>query len=302
MKLAEACIRRPVMATLVTLAILLGGVAGWRTLPSAALPRVDFPTIQVTATLPGASPETMASSVAAPLERQFSTIAGIDTMTSSSTQGNTSIIIQFTLDRDIDGAALDVQSALSTVQRRLPQEMTTPPSFRKVNPADQPILFLALSSPTLPLSTVNDYAESLLANQISQIEGVAQVLVWGGQKFAVRVEVDPVQAAARGLTTSDVRNAIEAAASTTPVGTLSGSSRTLTINPQLPPATAADYRPLVVAWRNGQAVRLGQIAHVRDGVEDERGQAGSTTSAPSCWPSSASPTPTPWRWSTGSAR
>ncbi|WP_200840552.1 efflux RND transporter permease subunit, partial [Geminicoccus flavidas] len=271
MKLAELCIRRPVMATLVTAAILLGGIAGWRTLPSAALPRVDFPTIQVTASLPGASPETMASSVAAPLERQFATIAGIDTMTSESTQGNTDITIQFELDRDIDGAALDVQSALSTAQRRLPPEMTTPPSFRKVNPADQPILFLSLSSATLPLSRVNDYAESLLANQISQIEGVAQVLVWGGQKYAVRVEVDPVQAAARGLTTSDVRNAIASAASTTPVGTLAGSARTLTIDPQDPPSNADEYRPLVVAWRNGQPVRLGQIANLRDGVENERG-------------------------------
>ncbi|HEX2524742.1 MAG TPA: efflux RND transporter permease subunit, partial [Geminicoccus sp.] len=147
MKLAEACIRRPVMTTLVTLAIILAGIAGWRTLPSAALPRVDFPTIQVTADLPGASPETMASSVAAPLERQFATVAGIDTMTSTSRQGNTQIVIQFDLERDIDGAALDVQSALSTAQRRLPEEMTNPPSFRKVNPADQPILFLALSSP-----------------------------------------------------------------------------------------------------------------------------------------------------------
>jgi len=270
-KLAELCIRRPVMATLVTVAILLGGIAGWRTLPSAALPRVDFPTIQVSASLPGASPETMASSVAAPLERQFATIAGIDTMTSKSTQGSTNITIQFELDRDIDGAALDVQSALSTAQRRLPPEMTTPPSFRKVNPADQPILFLSLSSATLPLSKVNDYAESLLANQISQIEGVAQVLVWGGQKYAVRVEVDAVQAAARGLTTSDVRNAIASAASTTPVGTLAGSARTLTIDPQDPPSNADEYRPLVVAWRNGQPVRLGQIANLRDGVENERG-------------------------------
>ncbi|WP_027133830.1 efflux RND transporter permease subunit [Geminicoccus roseus] len=271
MKLAELCIHRPVMATLVTLAIILGGIAGWRILPSAALPRVDFPTIQVSASLPGASPETMASSVAAPLERQFATIAGIDTMTSQSTQGNTSITIQFTLDRDIDGAALDVQSALSTAQRRLPDEMTSPPSFRKVNPADQPILFLALSSSTLPLSKVNDYAESLLANQLSQVEGVAQVLIWGGQKFAVRVEVDPVQAAARGLTTSDVRSAIESAASTTPVGTLAGSTRTLTIDPQDPPANAVEYRPLVVAWRNGQPVRLDQIATLRDGVENEQG-------------------------------
>ena len=259
------------MATLVTLAIVLGGVAGWRSLPSAALPRVDFPTIQVSATLPGASPETMASSVAAPLERQFATIAGIDTMTSQSTQGNTSIVIQFTLDRDIDGAALDVQSALSTAQRRLPEEMTTAPSFRKVNPADQPVLILSLSSATLPLSTVDRYAQSLLSSQISQIEGVAQVLIWGSQKFAVRVEIDPVQAAARGLTTGDVRDAVASAASTSPVGTLAGQSRTLTIDPQSPPADAASYRPLVVAWRGGQPVRLDQVAVVRDGVENEQG-------------------------------
>ena len=271
MNLPELCIRRPVMATLVTFAIVLGGIAGWRSLPSAALPRVDFPTIQVSASLPGASPETMASSVAAPLERQFATIAGIDTITSQSSEGSTSIVIQFSLDRDIDGAALDVQSALSTAQRRLPVEMTTAPSFRKVNPADQPILILSLSSATLPLSTVDRYAQTLLSSQISQIDGVAQVLIWGSQKFAVRIDVDPVQAAARGLTIDDLRNAVASAASTTPVGTLTGQERTVTIAPPAPPSNAAAYRPVVVAWRGGQPVRLDQVARVYDGVENDQG-------------------------------
>ena len=270
MNLSELCIRRPVMTTLVTLALITMGIAGYLNLPVAALPRVDFPTIQVTANLAGASPETMAASVAAPIERQFTTISGIDTMTSQSSQGQTQITIQFALNRDIDAAALDVQSALSVAQRGLPDEMTTAPSFRKVNPADQPILFMALSSSTLPLSKVNDYAQRILADQISQIEGVAQVNVWGAQKYAVRIEIDPVQAAARGLTATDVRNAVESAASNSPVGTLAGTNRTLTIEPQAPPGDAAAYRPLVVAWRNGQPVRLDQIATVRDGVENER--------------------------------
>ncbi len=217
------------MTTLLMATIVLLGIAGYRNLPVSALPRVDFPTIQVTATLPGASPETMASSVATPLERQFSTIAGIDSMTSISSLGLSTIILQFDLDRNIDGAALDVQSAITTALRKLPVEMTTPPSFRKVNPADQPILFIALASPTLPLSAVNEYAETTLAPQISQILGVAQVLVFGAQKFAVRVELDPVAAAARGITSNDVMQAVSAAGSNTPVGSMTGTNRTLSI-------------------------------------------------------------------------
>src|SRR5882724_416512 len=200
MNISEACIRRPVMTTLITASLIVFGFFAYRLLSVAALPAVDFPTIQITATLPGASPETMAASVAGPIERQLSTIAGITSMTST-----TAIVIQFDLNRQIDGAALDVQTALTVAARRLPVEMTTPPSFRKVNPGDFAILYISLVSATLPLSTVDDYGEITLAQQISQLPGVAQVQVFGAQKFAVRVQVDPVAAASRGIALDDVR-------------------------------------------------------------------------------------------------
>src|SRR5215469_3137968 len=204
MQISEACIRRPVMTTLITASLIVFGAFAYRLLAVAALPAVDFPTIQITATLPGASAETMAASVAGPIERQLSTISGITSMTSTSALGTTSIIIQFELARNIDGAALDVQTALTVAQRRLPIEMTTPPYFRKVNPGDYAIILFSLVSPTLPMSTVDDYAEVTLAQQISQLPGIAQVLVYGAQKFAVRVQVDPVAAAARGIALEDV--------------------------------------------------------------------------------------------------
>jgi HAE1 family hydrophobic/amphiphilic exporter-1 len=197
MNIAEIFIRRPVMTTLIMAAILIFGIMGYHQLPVNDLPNVDFPTLLVTANLPGASPETMASAVATPLERQFSTIAGIDSMTSSSTLGNTQITLQFDLSRDIDAAAQDVQAAITGAARQLPSDMPSPPSYRKVNPADQPVLYLALSSPTLPLSTVNDYAETLLAQRISMVSGVAQVMVHGAQKYAVRVQLDPKALASR---------------------------------------------------------------------------------------------------------
>src|SRR6202521_5235985 len=198
MTLSELCIRRPVMTTLITASIIAFGVFGFRLLPVSALPRVDFPTIAVTATLPGASADTMAASVAGPIERQLSTIAGISSMSSGSTQGLSVITIQFDLNRNIDGAALDVQTALTIAQRRLPIEMTIPPSFRKVNPSDFAILFISLSSETLPLSTVNEYGDITIGQTVSQIPGVAQVSVYGAQKFAIRVQADPEAAAARG--------------------------------------------------------------------------------------------------------
>ena len=188
MQLSELCIRRPVMTTLLMAAFLIFGVIAYRALPVRELPSVDFPTISVSASLPGASPETMAAAVATPLESQFSTIAGLDSMTSTSAQGSTSITLQFTLDRDIDAAAQDVQAAISAAQRRLPTDMPAPPSFRKVNPADSPIFYLVLQSRTLPLSTVNEYAETLLAQRLSTITGVAQVQIYGSQKYAVRVQ------------------------------------------------------------------------------------------------------------------
>src|SRR6202790_4452551 len=208
MTLSELCIRRPVMTTLLTASIIAFGVFGFRLLPVSALPKVDFPTIAVTATLPGASADTMAASVAGPIERQLCTIAGISSMSSTSSQGTSVITIQFELNRNIDAAALDVQTALTIAQRRLPIEMTIPPSFRKVNPADFPVLYLSLISPTLTLSTVDEYGETTLSQQISQLPGIAQVLVYGAQKFAVRVQVDPVAAAARGISFDDVRQVV----------------------------------------------------------------------------------------------
>ncbi|MBN8964390.1 MAG: efflux RND transporter permease subunit, partial [Rhizobiales bacterium] len=247
-----------------------GDVARQGRFLTSALPRVDFPTIQVTATLPGASPETMAASVAGPMERQFSTIAGISSMNSQSALGRTQVTIQFDLNRNIDGAALDVQTALAVAQRRLPVEMTTPPFFRKVNPGDFPVLYLSLSSPTLPLSTVDEYGETLLAQQISQLPGVAQVLVYGSQKFAVRVQVDPVAAAARNISLEDVRTVLAKANSNTPVGTLTGSERNVTLLASGAMRRASDYKDVVAAWRNGSPIKLSEIANVVDSVENDQ--------------------------------
>jgi HAE1 family hydrophobic/amphiphilic exporter-1 len=270
MQISETCIRRPVMTTLITASLIVFGVFAYRLLAVAALPAVDFPTIQITATLPGASPETMAASVAGPIERQLSTIAGITSMTSTSALGTTSIIIQFELTRNIDGAALDVQTALTVAQRRLPVEMTTPPFFRKVNPGDFPILYISLVSPTLPLSTVDDYGEITLAQQISQLPGIAQVLVYGAQKFAVRVQVDPVAAASRGVSLDDVRNVVTKANSNTPVGTIAGVRQNTTITATAAMSRAADYRDVVVAYRNGAPIKLSEIARVVDSVENDK--------------------------------
>src|SRR6185436_9318516 len=205
MNLSETCIRRPVLTTLITAAIIVLGIFAYRLLSVAALPAVDFPTIAITATLPGASAETMAASVASPIERQLSTIAGVTSLTSSSSLGLSTITIQFDLNRNIDGAALDVQTALTVAARRLPIEMTTPPSFRKVNPGDFAVLVISVNSQTLPLSKVNEFAETQMAPQISQLPGVAQVEVYGSQKFAIRVQVDPVAAAARNISLDEVR-------------------------------------------------------------------------------------------------
>ncbi|HEU5019538.1 MAG TPA: efflux RND transporter permease subunit, partial [Pseudolabrys sp.] len=246
MTISETCIRRPVLTTLITASLIVFGIFAYRLLPVAALPAVDFPTIQITASLPGASPETMAASVASPIERQLSTIAGISSMSSSSSLGSTQITVQFDLNRDIDGAALDVQSALAVAQRRLPVEMTTPPSFRKVNPGDFAVLYLSLRSATMPLSKVDDYAETVLAPTISQLSGVAQVLVYGAQKFAVRVEVDPVAAAARNIALDTIRDVVAKANSSTPVGVLEGKERTVTLLATGAMKKASDYRDVIV--------------------------------------------------------
>src|SRR5262244_484780 len=270
MTLSETCIRRPVLTTLVTASIIVLGIFAYRLLAVAALPAVDFPTISIQGQLPGASAETMAASVAAPFERQLSTIAGITSLTSSSSLGITSITIQFDLNRNIDGAALDVQTALTVAARKLPVEMTIPPSFRKVNPGDFPVMYISLVSPTLPLSVVDEYGEITLAQQISQLPGVAQVLVFGAQKFAVRVQVDPVAAAARNISLDDIRNVVAKTNSNTPVGTLSGPKQSVTLTASGAMTKAEEYRKVVVAYRNGAPVYLDQIARVIDSVENDK--------------------------------
>lgn len=270
MVLPEICIRRPVMTTLLMVSFVVFGLFAYKQLPVSALPRVDFPTIQVQAALPGASPESMAASVASPLERQFSNIPGITAMTSVSSQGSTSITLQFDLDRNIDGAALDVQSSISASARSLPTEMPAPPSFRKVNPADQPILFLNLSSSTLPLSTINEYAETVLSQQISQITGVAQVLIYGAQKYAVRIKLNPDAIFARNLTLNDVRAAIAATNSNSPVGTMVSDKQIVTLQASGQLERASDYRDLIISFRNGAPVRLQDIATIEDSVADEQ--------------------------------
>ena len=270
MSIAELFIRRPVATVLVMLAILLFGAIGYRALPVSDLPNVDFPTILVSANLPGASPETMASSVATPLERQFSTIAGLDSMTSSNVQGSTQVTLQFNLSRNIDAAAQDVQAAITQTSAQLPQNMPSPPSFRKVNPADQPILYLALGSPTLPLSDVDEYAETFLAQRISMVSGVAQVQVFGSQKYAVRVQLDPRELASRQLGINEVENAVERGNVNLPTGTLWGSHQAITVQANGQLTDAAAYRPLIVAYRNGSPVRLEELGRVINSVENDK--------------------------------
>jgi hydrophobic/amphiphilic exporter-1 (mainly G- bacteria), HAE1 family len=270
MGLSELCIRRPVMTTLLTASIIAFGVFGFRLLSVSALPKVDFPTIAVYASLPGASADTMASSVAGIIERQLSTVPGIASMSSISSQGSSAITIQFDLNRNIDAAALDVQTALTIAQRRLPVEMTTPPSFRKVNPGDFPVLFVSLSSATLPLSAVNEYGDITIGQALSQINGVAQVLIFGSQKFAVRVDADPEAAAARGLSLDDIRSAVAKANSTTPVGNLNGPDQNITLQATGQLRHAKDYRQIVVAYRNGAPVKLDEVAKIYDSVENDK--------------------------------
>ena len=271
MNISEVCIRRPVLTTLMTASLIVFGAFAYRLLPVAALPAVDFPTIQITATLPGASPETMAASVASPIERQLSTISGISSMTSSSSLGSTQITIQFDLGRNIDGASLDVQTALAVAQRRLPVEMTTPPFFRKVNPGDFPVLYVSMRSDTMPLSAVDEYAETVMAPTLSQLPGVAQVLVYGAQKFAVRVQVDPVAAAARNISLDDIRTVVAKANSSTPVGSArKGQQQAVTLLATGAIEKAADYRDVVVAYRNGAPVKLNEVARVIDSVENDK--------------------------------
>ncbi len=270
MSIADVFIRRPVMTTLCSLAIVMFGFMAYRLLPVSDLPNVDFPTIQVNASLPGANPETMASSIATPLEKQFTTIAGLDSMTSTSILGSTSITLQFNLSRNIDAAAQDVQSAITATLSQLPPGMPSPPTFRKVNPADSPVLYLSLSSTTMPISQVDEYAETFLAERISMVSGVAQVQVYGSQKYAVRIQLDPKKLAARGIGIDEVAQAVQSANVNIPTGTLYGKQKAFTVQTHGQLTSAASYRPLLVAYRNGAPVRLEELGRVLDGVQNDK--------------------------------
>ncbi len=273
MNIAEIFIRRPIMTTLIMIAFLVFGIMAYRSLPVSDLPNVDFPTISVSASLPGASPDTMASAVATPLEKQFSTIAGVDQMTSNNTLGNTSITLQFALDRNLDAAAQDVQSMIAKAARDLPQNLPAPPSYQKVNPADSPILYMAVSSPTMRLSDVDEYAETTIAQKISTVSGVAQVSVFGAQKYAVRVQVDPRKLASAQIGIDEVNNAVQNGNVNLPTGTLWGSKQAFTVQANGQLMKADQYRPLIVAYRNGNPIRLEQVANVFDSVENDKNAA-----------------------------
>ncbi len=273
MNFSELFIRRPVATSLLMLAIALFGLVAYRALPVSDLPNVDFPTIMVSASLPGASPETMASSVATPLEKQFSTIAGIDSMSSTSSLGSTSITLQFSLDRNLDSAAQDVQAAITRTTRSLPPAMPYPPSFRKVNPADMPLLFLALTSETMPLSDLNEYADTMMAQRISMVSGVAQVEVRGSASYAVRIQVNPTALAAKGIGIDEVANAVRSWNVNMATGELYGPTRSYTIQASGQLTRAEMYRPMVVTYRNGSPVRLEDVANVFDSIQDDKSAA-----------------------------
>lgn len=268
MNISEFCIRRPVATILMSAALIMGGMFAYTHLPVAALPRTEFPVVNVSAQLPGASPETMANSVATPLIKQFATIAGIDSISTSSSQGSTSIAIQFVLERDIDAAAADVQAAITRTNRQLPAEMTNAPSFRKVNPADAPILMLTIASNRVPLSDIDAFSQQVISPALSTIEGVAQVMVWGSQKYAVRIQIDPNALATRGIGVDEIQAAVAAANANTPVGTLQNEKQQLIIEAKTQLLNAGQFTDIIVATRNGKPVRLGDVANVIDSVEN----------------------------------
>jgi hydrophobic/amphiphilic exporter-1 (mainly G- bacteria), HAE1 family len=270
MNFSETFIRRPIATSLMMAAIALFGLVAYRSLPVSDLPNVDFPTLLVSASLPGASPETMASAVATPLENQFSNISGLDSMTSSNSLGSTQVTLEFVLNKSLDGAAVDVQSAITQAARLLPQGMPTPPTFTKVNPADQPILYLAITSRTLPLWTLDEYAETRIAQRISMVSGVAQVQVLGAQKYAVHVQLDPHLLASRQIGINEVQTALSGWNVNLPTGSIIGPQRAFTLQATGQLMSAAQYRPLIVAYRNGSPVRLEQLGNVIDSVEDDK--------------------------------
>src|SRR5579862_5923556 len=261
-------IRRPIATSLVMAAIALFGAVAYRSLPVSDLPSVDFPTLNVSAGLPGGDPETLAATIASPLERQFTTIAGLDSMTSSSSTGLSSVTMQFSLDRDIDGAAVDVQTAIAEANALLPPGMPAPPSFRKVNPADQPIFIIGLSSDTRPLSELDGYAETLIAPQIASIDGVAQVNILGGQKYAVRVQVDPDKLKGHGIGINEIDALLQNSNVNLPTGQLFGPTASYQIKATGQLMNADAFRSAVITYQKGAAIRLGQVATVIDSVED----------------------------------
>src|ERR1700750_2521943 len=270
MNISEGFIKRPIATSLLMAAIALFGLVAYQQLPVSDLPNVDFPTLLVTAQLPGANPETMGASVATPLENQFSTISGLESMTSVNSLGSTQIKLEFALDRSLDGAAVDVQGAITQASRLLPQGMPTPPVFTKVNPADQPILYLVVTSETLPPWTLDEYAETRIAQRISQVSGVAQVQVLGGQKYAMHAQLDPHALAARQIGINEVEQALKNWNVNTPSGTIVGPHKAYTLQASGQLMNAEQFKSMVVTYRNGSPVRLDDLGTVIDGVEDQR--------------------------------
>ncbi|MGA7120860.1 MAG: efflux RND transporter permease subunit, partial [Polyangiaceae bacterium] len=270
MSISAPFIRRPVATSLLAAAVMLAGIAAYFQLPVAPLPRVEYPTLQVSASLPGASPETMASSVATPLERRFGRIAGLTEMTSMSTLGSTSITLQFDLDRNVDTAARDVQAAIAAAGGELPPTLPVKPTYRKVNPSDAPTLIISLTSDTLPLAQVFDAANNILAQKISQVHGVGQVSVAGGQQPAVRVQLDPSSLAGMGVSSADVRNALSSTTSDEAKGTIVGKVQSSTIGANDQVFEARGYKPLVIAQNGQTTAQLGDVAHVFDSVQNDR--------------------------------
>ena len=315
MNISEGFIRRPIGTTLLAIALILIGAALWPQLPVAPLPQVDFPTIQVSANLPGASSEIMASNVAQPLERQFSQIAGLSQMTSQSALGTTQITVQFDLNRNIDGAALDIQAAINAASGQLPSNLPNPPTFRKINPADSPILVMSVQSDTLPLTQVNDYADNILAQQISQITGVGLVNIGGAQKPAIRIQVDPTKLSALGISLEDVRGVIATTTVNQPTGNIDGKSQSFTVYTNDQVLGAAPWNDVVLAYRHGAPVRGARHRHGRStaprtsrsprgpsGAPARRPTASCATIARSSSRSRSSRAPTCWRPSTASRR
>ena len=270
MRFTDFFINRPITTTLIMLGILVFGILSYISLPVSNLPAVEYPTIQVSASLPGANPDVMASSVATPLEAQFSTIPGLDSMSSSSTLGSTSVTLQFNLSRNIDAAAQDVQSAISQAQGSLPTDMPSPPSYAKVNPADQPIMYIDVSSTTMTMSQLDQYAETLMARRISMVSGVARVQVFGAAKYAVRVDADPMELAAHQLDLESVRGALSTGSINLPAGSLYGNSKAYTVQSDSQLTNAAQFGQLIITYKNGAPIRLNQVARVFDSVSNDK--------------------------------